>query len=82
MPVGPLIVYYLFIASLTQSYVFERTYAFPFDTRLECMERKAEVDAGRMSEQLGRNPNDTALFVTFCMAVDLSKSPRPGESDL
>lgn len=82
MPVGPLIVWYLFIASLTQGYAFERTYAFPFNTRVECMERKADVDAGRMSEQLDRNPNNTALFVTFCKAVDLSKSPRPGESDL
>lgn len=82
MPVEPLIVYYLFTAVMTQGYAFDRTNASPYDTRLQCEEAKADVDSRLMSEQLERNPSNTALFITFCKAVDLSKSPRPGESDL
>lgn len=82
MPVGPLIVYYLFVSVMTQGYAFDRTNASPYDTRLQCEEARAEVNARLMFEQLDRNPSNTALFITFCMAVDLSKSPRPGESDL
>lgn len=77
-----LTVYYLFIAVVTQGFVFDSTNATPFNTRLQCMEAKAGIDARLMAEQLERNQGNTALFITFCMAIDFSKSPRPGERNL
>lgn len=82
MPVGPLIAFYLFVCVMTQGYRFDVTNATPYDTRLQCEEARADVDSRLMAEQLESNPSNTALFVTFCKAIDLSKSPRPGEREL
>lgn len=70
------IVWYLFIAIWLQSGEPTLTYSFPSLTKADCLDLKMSADADLTDEVNTPDPDNAAIFKTFCQPVDMGDTSK------